>query len=144
MELDDGKLKVHLIVFEDLQSIQLIKSFKNTLNVLRNWDSTNVRSIHIYLGPLENFPEIHYTLRKSLNVQIEFFVQLVHFDEIITIEITLLLIEGCVHIDFMDFCNFPQQILLINYMTALIEFSQSELIETAHLKYAKHLFSLVK
>ena len=79
-----------------------------------------VGDFNIYLRSLENPPEAHHVTAERLYAQVELFVKLVHTNEILTIEVTILLILGRVEVALVDLVDFPEQVLLINGVTVLI------------------------
>ena len=48
------------------------------------------------------------------------------------------------HIKFLNFCDFPKQVLLIDRVATLINFRKLGLIKAAHLKDTKHLLLFIK
>ena len=97
----------------------------------------------INCGGLKRFPEKGHTATESLYTQVEFFVQLVHSNEVVAIEIALLLVLGLVHIYLLNPIYLPEQVLLVYGMAALVQLGQLHLVEATHLKYAEHLLLFV-
>ena len=60
MQLHDRELEIHLIIFENLEGIKLVKVLEDVLNVFRYLLANDVCSLYIYLSPFKDFPEVHY------------------------------------------------------------------------------------
>jgi hypothetical protein len=74
---------------------------------------------------------------------VELLIQLIHSDEILSVEVSILLILRAVHIYLVYFVYLPKKVLFIDAMAVLIKLREPLLYKTPHLEYTKHLFLLV-
>jgi hypothetical protein len=67
MELHYSELEVHLVVFEDLEGVKLIKVLENPLHIIGYVSADFLGGLHINGIALENLPEINHTSGQGFN-----------------------------------------------------------------------------
>ena len=143
MQLHYRELKVHLVVFLDLEAIQFLEDAEYILDVAGDARAHLRGEAHIYRGTIEDSPEVHYGRAQRLHAQVELFVQLIHLYEVLAIEVAFQLALLLIQLHPLDFCDLIKQVLLVQVVAALVDFGQLSLVEGAHLKDAEHLLLLV-
>ena len=121
MELDNGKLEVHLVVFEDLEPVEISECLEYSLYVLSYYLSASISTIDFKTRFSENFPECHDASTEGFNADIEFLIELIHLDEVFTVEVSFLYIGRIMRVSLVDLGYLPEQVLLVNCVAALVE-----------------------
>jgi hypothetical protein len=88
------------------------------------------------LRPVQHFPEGNYISAKCLNTLVELLIQLIHSDEILSVEVSILLIRRAMHINLVNFVYLPKKVLFIDAMAVLVKLREPMLNKTSHLEYA--------
>jgi len=92
VQLYNGKLEVHMVVLQDFEFVQVLKDAEHVFNAAGDVCAEFGGRGDVNSGPVENPPEAHDLRAQTLDRQVELFVQLVHLDEVLSIEIAFLLI----------------------------------------------------
>lgn len=108
MQLQDSKLKVHLIVLKYLEFVQFLENSIHRIDVLGYTLSHFRCKLSIDLGSFKAFPKVNHLRAEGLYAEVKFIVECIHPDEIFTLEVALLLILRLVHLHFLDLCDFIQ------------------------------------
>jgi len=144
VQLNNGELEVHLVVFCDLEFIKLIKSFEQFYYASGYLCPIVIGYSGIYGFGFERFPEYGHTRAQGFDANVKFLVKLIHLNEVVSIEVSILLVLRLMHIKFLNLCDLPKQILLIDGVAALIDLRKFGLNKAAHLKDAQHLLLFIE
>ena len=93
-------------------------------------------------GPIELPPKRHHSRAELLDALIESFIQIVHLDEVLAIEVAIGLPAIDILLLFLDLLNLIEQVLLIDQVADLVEHPELSSVEAAHLEGAQHLLLL--
>ncbi len=110
--------------------------------MLRYLSAIPMSHFDINLLSLKRAPKRDDRRAEAFDAVIEIFVELVHLDKVVAVEVALLLVLLLMHVDPLYLLYLPEQVLFIDRVTRLVHLGQLELEEAAHLKDAQHLLLL--
>jgi hypothetical protein len=120
VELDDSELEVHLVVLGDLESVELVENLEHIDDVCSDLGSSIISDRGINGGGLKGLPEVGNARTERLDTQVELFVKLIHSYEVVTVEVTFLLVLGLVQVYLLYLVYLPEQVLFVDGVAALV------------------------